>query len=113
MNKQHVENVYGMWAEEKGWHYVKRCDRDNGNHWHMGDKCETFDNVKYSIPHIDYPFLHEIIKGLDHMERRNFLSSLILLLRWEPDKLGDNNFHIALITATVDQILEALFEVDF
>ena len=118
MNKQHVENALEMWAEmNKITEYKYESVLDYNEDV---IKCVSYydsDDILHEVT-IDHPFLHEIIKGLDAKQMKTFLDKLSLLTiepignySFGPMPFGWGDF-VGLITATVDNILEALFEVD-
>ncbi len=102
MNNQHVENALEMWAKLKGYEVCHDSECyfvNNGWHYHI-----DIDNLKYA-PKIDYTFLYEIINGLDDEAQEKYLKSLYVVL--EPVATWA---YINIHTATVEQILEALYE---
>ncbi len=108
MNKQHVEHVLEMWAKLKG-HEVCHDSEcyfvNNGWHYHI-----DIDNMKYA-PKIDYTLLYKIIKGLGKDCALKYVMQLEGILGLDYGSTRPFVYIIKLHTATVDQILEALYEV--
>ncbi len=132
MNKE--QHALDMWAKIEGneideyWYCPKCRERVEPSHvtyeeTHDIDLCQSI--VFWNDhPAIDHPFLHEIIKGLDsesgglECEYYRYRTYLRVIVYNDLNKQGIDMVNSAtgekyIGIATVDNILEALFEVDF
>ena len=110
MNKEHAEHALELYAKLRGWRIVdfyERGDNPHGGCIGINYKDESGTSV-YHRPKIDHPFCHEIIKGLDEPFPYFTRLAEVLNIPMRMSEFRDNGL-MEIHTATVDQILEALW----
>ena len=97
-DKHHEQFALELWAKINGYKRIAPTAIYGVCHEWKDAK-----GVTYPMPTIDHPFLHSIIKGLDEDQYDRYEAALSVLVD-DPDGLR-KAFH----TATVEQILEAIY----
>ena len=103
MNKKHTKNALEMWAELMGYNRGSSlgCDKTKGYHFH--DESWTC----YPAPNINHPFLFTIIKGMDAVDKTAYKNKLREVVTYD---IENQDLEIDMLTPSVDDILEALYE---